>query len=188
MLAHRLIAAAALGAATLGLAACAPTYEGVTPAEFAATTCGLWDETAKQDAALEEVPFEPLFDSEPGDRTDQLDRVIEVSEAYLAHVESARAASAEAVPAVKDGEAIAQLFVDYYEERLAIAEPLVEEFRSTETEIFANEISFAAGDMFFFFQSGLDFPFSDVEDQDLIEAIGAEPTCADYVEVSQYGF
>jgi len=186
--AHR-IPSAVLALATIAtLTACAPTYEGVTPSEFAATACTNWATTIDLEEAALDVPSEPIFDFESEDLVGQRDRALEVAEGYLEQLRTARAAHDESVPAVKDGAQIAALFTDYYDAVLAHAEPLVDEFRTIPTDVEpTNAVTLAAIDLFYDMSSNTDFPFRDIEDEKIIEAIGDEPSCVGYVEISQFG-
>lgn len=185
---RRLLAAVTVGAATLSLAACAPTYEGVTPAEFAATACTNWATTVDLQEANHDVPFEPIFDFESEDLVGQRDRALEVAEEYLDHLRAARAEHGESTPAVEDGARIAALFTDYYDALLELAEPLVDDFRTIPTELEPySDVTGAAIDMFYDFSSNTDFPFRDIEDEKIIDAIAEEPSCVGYVEITPFG-
>lgn len=159
--------------------------DGISAAQFAQTSCSGW---TKFEAANEEGLSTAQLTELTGSGEEQRAAVVGMAEAWLGEVQTQHDAMAAAVPGVEGGDAIAALFTDYYGTVIEKATPLIDEFREYSTELGGNgdEVEIGAIQLFSALKdtdSGLDFPFLQIEDQDLIGALGEENSCAGVVSV-----
>lgn len=162
------------------LAGCAPSYEGVTPAEFASVACTEWSDTEAADA-LARVRFEP-----DGTGEEQHARAVAMAEEVIAEWDRQRDAIAAAQPAVADGAEIIGLFTAYYDSRSDAARAVLDDFRGSSTDVGDGYDVVNAADLLFFDVASANSaernPFMQIDDQDVVEALLADDVCLTFLE------
>jgi hypothetical protein len=167
----------------LVLVGCSASYEGAEPAEFASTACGAWVEG---DAA-DDIANSETVASLTGSGEEQRDQAIELAEGVIASWQQQRDTVADAKPAVEDGDDVVGLFTDYYDYRIDASNSLIDDFRavSTETGEFDEQVRQAAEQLFYGIQDtdfDATFPFTEIEDQKVVDAMLADDTCLTFLE------
>jgi len=114
--------------------------------------------------------------------------IVERGETWFAVLQEQRDAIAAASPAVEDGDAITAIFTDYFDARIEAGTKLIDEFREFPTETGPNNDQVIVGGIDLVYglsgtDSGLDFPVTQVEDQDIIAAFGEASACSGIVNV-----
>jgi hypothetical protein len=177
-----------LAVAGLVLAGCSsePQFSGATPAEFATTAC-----TAFADLYAAEQAAPDVLETVAGqDGETQKATILAQLDEHLAQLATWSDDIAAVQPAVETGPEITAAFTDYFDLRIADATVLVDGFREVPTELGPNgdDVVVAAIDVVYgTTESGMaetpEFPFAEIEDQDVVSAIDEEPACADVVAV-----
>lgn len=176
----------------LAVSACsaepAPTYDGVPPSEFAAAACSGWLELESVEDANELLGTR-LSGTGPEQRAEAL----AAAQAQLDRMTAARDAVQASTPAIAEGPEVVQPFLDYYDARIAIAQPLVDEFAGFPTELSGNndQIRRAFGDLHYAISPHGEgapkiYPFTEVQVEEIIEAYADEPSCDTLVDVVRY--
>ncbi|PWD50305.1 hypothetical protein C8046_06170 [Serinibacter arcticus] len=163
-------------------------YEGVTPAEFVQVACSDWLDYHELEETNRDLPL-----ALAGTGEEQRAEALAAGQAQLDRLSAARDAISESTPAVADGADVIAPFVSYYDGRLAVAEPRLEEFTTFPTELSGHDdqVQIEAIDLFQDMSrhgegAPTNYPFTEVEDEEIIEAYADESSCATLVTVTRY--
>jgi hypothetical protein len=161
-------------------------------AAFAETSCSGLAEVYDAEDALNDLSVDiEAFPTAEEQHAAAIDEV----QGFIDLLRQSRDDVAESVPAVdegedgQDGEAIVELFTTYYDAWADAATEKLDAFSAEVPEFGGNEdgVLIAATDLSFDVSEGsietLEFPYGEIEDQDVIQAIDDESTCRDVVSV-----